>query len=322
MARPGARLAGVVSASALAMLFLAPPAAAEVSQVSGGAIGFSASVSLFGGPANKAGPAPTVTLPSGGGPPVKASEQQTEARFGPAVIFSSGAITVSTEGSLGATGSATSSTDIQNVNRSASEVFTAQRLQSSCKATETEASGSTTVAGGTLITAENNIDDDNDDTKVTIPNNPAPNTEHQGTIETVGDRFRAVFNEQIPQAGGVTVNAYHLYLLGPTAVGEVIVGQSRCGVNTGGGSSGGGDGGGSSGGGGGSAASGGGAGSGSSGGSGASGAGAGSGSSGGGSNMPKTGIDVLPLTVVGSEMVAGGVAAVIWAGRRRRWPRR
>lgn len=317
-----------VSATALTTLFVAP-ASAEVSQVSGGALGFKASVSLFGGPANTAGPLPAVTLPAtGASPAVTASEPQSEARFGPAIIFSSGTITVRTEGTLGASGSATSSADVRNANRSGQEVFTAERLQSSCTASESGASGSTTISGGTLITAENNVDDDNDDTKVTIPNNPAPNTEHQGTIETVGDSFRVVFNEQIPQAGGITINAYHLYLLGPTAKGDVVVGQSVCAVNSGGG---GGEGGAPGGGGGGDASGGtsggsgsggsGGAGSGS-GGSGSSGASGSAGSGGSGSNMPKTGIDLLPLTVVGSEMVAGGVAAVLWASRRRRWPRR
>ena len=309
------RLAAVLSVGALTTLFAAP-ASAEVTQVSGGAFGFRASVSLFGGPATPLGPAPTVTLPSSGASPaITASEPQTEARYGPAIIYSSSAVTVSTEGSLGANGVATSSADLRNVNRSTQEVFTAERLQSSCRATETGASGSTTVTNGKLRVSEGNPEVDGDDTDITIPANPAPNTEHQGNIEAVGDKFRAVFNEQISQAGGVTVNAYHLYLLGPTAVGEVIVGQSVCAINASAGGGGGGGGGSSptsttvAGG----------------GGSGSSGSASGSGSSGsagGGSNMPKTGLDVLPLTVVGTELVAGGVAALVWAGRRRRWPRR
>ena len=313
----------MVCATASTMLF-APPAGAQVSGVSGGAFGFKASVSLFGGPANNAGPLPTVTLPSSGAtPPVTATEAQTEAKFGPAVIFSSGAITVSTEGSVGAGGSATSSVDIRNVNRSLQEVFTAGRLQSSCRAGDSGASGSTTMTGGLLRTSEGaDLDGEGDDTEITLPNDPAPNTEHQGAIETVGDTYRIIFNEQIPQAGGITVNAAHMFLLGPTAVGELIVGQSVCAVS-GGGSTGGGGGGtttttagsGSAGGG-----SGGSGGSGSTGGSGGSGGSAGS--SGGAGNMPKTGFDALPLAVVGSEMVVGGVAAVLWGSRRRRWPRR
>ena len=301
----------VVCAAALTTFFVSP-AGAEVSQVSGGAFGFKINVSLFGGPVNNAGPLPSVTLPSTGATPaVTASELQTEGKFGPAIIFSSGGITVSTEGKLGADGFATSSADIRNANRSQQEVFTAQRVQSNCRATESGASGSTTLSGGVLRTSEGDPDVDDDDKNVNLPNNPPPNTEHRGTIESVGDAYRIIFNEQIPQAGGITINAAHMFLLGPSAVGELIIGQTVCSTAAGAGSGGAGAGGASptsttvAGG--------------ARGGSGSSGSTSGTG---GDSNMPKTGLDVLPLTVLGSEMVAGGVAAVIWAGRRRRWPRR
>jgi hypothetical protein len=304
----------VVCATALTTFF-ASPAGADVTQVSGGAFGFKINVSLFGGPVNNAGPLPTVTLPStGASPAVTASEPQTEGKFGPATIFSSGAITVSTEGKLGADGSATSSADLRNVNRSQQEVFTAQRVQSNCRATESGASGSTTLTGGVLRVSEGDPDVDGDDTNVTLPDNPPANTEHRGSIEAVGDTFRIIFNEQIPQTGGITINAAHMFLLGPSAVGELIIGQTVCSTAAGAGSGGGGGGGSSptsttvAGGGG--------------GGSGGRGSTSGTGGGGDSSNMPKTGLDVLPLTVLGSEMVAGGVAAVIWAGRRRRWPRR
>jgi hypothetical protein len=310
------QLAAVLSVGALTTLF-AVPASAEVTQVSGGAYGFRASVSLFGGPANTAGPSPTVTLPSNGASPaITASEPEGKAQFGPATIFSSRALTVSTEGTLGPNGSVTSSADIREENASGQEVFTAARVQSSCRAAESGASGSTTITGGELITSEGNPDVEGDETKVTIPSNPAPNTEHRGTIEAVGDSFRIVFNEQISQAGGVTVNAVHMYLIGPTAVGDLFVGQSVCAVNAGGGGGGGGGSSPTT-----TVASGGGRGTGTSGGGSTPGGGS-PGSGGGGSNMPKTGLDVLPLTVVGTELVAGGVAALVWAGRRRRWPRR
>lgn len=44
----------------------------------------------------------------------------------------------------------------------------------------------------------------------------------------MGDTFKYVFNEQVVANGAITVNADHQYLLGPTAVGEFIIGQSRC----------------------------------------------------------------------------------------------
>jgi hypothetical protein len=126
----------------------------------------------------------------------------------------------------------TSSAKVTNVNKSTQEVLTAPTVTSTCTASSSGASGSTTLTSATLITSEGaNLDIDSDDTVVQLPANPAPNTSYEGKIETVGDTFRYVFNEQIKNAdGSITVNAAHQYLLGPTAVGEVIVGQSRCGI--------------------------------------------------------------------------------------------
>ena len=162
-------------------------------------------------------------------------------QFGPAVIFSSGKLDVSTQGTPG--GSVTSSAPVSNVNTSEQEVLTAASVSSTCTASATGTTGSSTFTGATLVTSEGNPDADGDETKVTIPASPAPNTTHTGSIEAVGDTFRYVFNEQVRSAdGSITVNAAHLYLLGPTAVGELIIGQSRCGITaaTGTGSGGGG----------------------------------------------------------------------------------
>lgn len=313
----------MLSVSAVTILLLAPPTGAEVTQVSGEAVGYESNIGLFNGPPTRKGPAPKVTLPAGGSAqPVTATEPEGLAQYGPAIIFSSGRLRVSTQGTLGANGSVTSSADIENQNRSEQEVFTAARVQSSCKADESGGSGSTTLQGGTLRVSEGaDQDSEGDDTNITIPTNPAPNTSHRGQIETVGDSFEVTFNEQGSDAGGFTVSAMHMKLLGPTAVGDLWVGRVRCSVNGSGGGTGGGGTGGSSTTTGGSSATtttrGGSSGGGSSGG-----GSSGSGSGGGGSNMPKTGFDTLPLTVVGTEMVAGGIAAVLWAGRRRRWPRR
>ena len=321
--RPAGPFAAVLFASALTMLLIAPPAGAQVTQVGGSAVGYKTEIGLFGGPKTVRGDEPKVTLPAGGSPqPVTADRPSGLAQYGPATIFSSGPLRVSTQGTLGPGGSVTSSAEVQNQNTSGDEVFTASRVQSSCKAEESGASGSTTIQGGILRVSEGNPDVDGDDTNVTIPTNPAPNTEHTGTIEAVGDNFRIIFNEQIPQAGGVTINAVHMILLGPSAVGDLWVGQVFCSVNGGGGGTGGGGtGGGDTGG------RGGGSSSttttrGSSDGGSSGGGSSGSGSGGSGTNMPKTGFDTLPLAVVGTEMVAGGIAAVLWAGRRRRWPRR
>jgi hypothetical protein len=110
----------------------------------------------------------------------------------------------------------------------------AQAISSTCTASQTAQSGSTSVTSGKVTTSEGaNLDSDADDTVVQVSANPAPNTAIEGKIETVGDTFRAVFNEQQTASGSITVNAVHMYLLGPTAVGELIVGQSRCAATAG-----------------------------------------------------------------------------------------
>ena len=210
--------------------------------VGGGAYGYLISVSLFGGAPGTRGPTPTVTLPAAGSAtPVTDTAPSARGQFGPAVIFSSGKLDVSTQGTPG--GSVTSTATVANVNASEQEVFTAASASSTCTASATGTTGSSTFTGATLVTSEGNPDADGDETEVTIPASPAPNTTHTGSIEAVGDTFRYVFNEQVRSAdGSITVNAAHLYLLGPTAVGELIIGQSRCGITaaTGSGGSGGG----------------------------------------------------------------------------------
>jgi hypothetical protein len=61
---------------------------------------------------------------------------------------------------------------------------------------------------------------------------PPVNYTRSGTIDHVGDRWRIVLNEQIENPdGSLTVNAAHMFLLGPIAVGEMIIGSSTCGVH-------------------------------------------------------------------------------------------
>lgn len=70
-----------------------------------------------------------------------------------------------------------------------------------------------------------------DETYVTLPSNPAPNTVFQGQIESVGDTFRYIFNEQVANPdGSLTVYAAHLDLVGPTAIDDVFIGRVNCGV--------------------------------------------------------------------------------------------
>ncbi len=217
-------------------------AQADVTAVRGSAYGLSCTASAFGMSCAPRGPTPTVTLAAdASNSPQTARAASVRADAGPATVFSSGQLDVSTQGTLGPSGSVTSSTNIANVNASEQENFTAANLASTCTASETALTGSTTITGGTLQT-----DNGDDDPSNTIPNHPpvtvtlagapAPNTTYEGHLHigNTTDNFRWVFNEQIVNAdGSLTVNAAHQFLLGPLATGNLIIGQVVCGVTAG-----------------------------------------------------------------------------------------
>ena len=219
------------SAMVLSAFWQRQVADAQNSELTGSAYGHFADVTLFDGQQPVAGPAPTVTLPPGGGDET-ASAPSASVVYGPANLFTSGPLTVATEGTAG---SVTSTATIDTINTSGQEIFTADNLASTCTASEGEVSGSTTVTNGTVITEGGDPDVEGDETVFTIPTDPPPNTAVEGTLApAVNDTFRYVFNEQIENPdGSITVNALHAYLLGPTAEGDVIAGQVVCGVGTG-----------------------------------------------------------------------------------------
>jgi hypothetical protein len=222
-----------------------PSGAVITLAVKGSATGYLSNVSLFGGPYSQRGPAgtpgcdatsttacsPSVELPITGGNPSATDVDGATAQYGPAIIFSAGQMDVSTQGTTGFTGSVTSSASIQNVNKSGQEVFTAAAASSTCTASQAGVSGSTTITNGTLQTSEGDPNVEGDETVVPIAANPPANTSYNGVLEGVGDSFRYVFNEHVRNLdGSITVYAAHLYLLGPTAVGDLFISKSECGV--------------------------------------------------------------------------------------------
>jgi len=244
------------------------------------------------------GPEPAVTLPAAGAdPPLTATAATGRAAYGPAEIFTSGKIDVSTQGTTGASASVKSSASITDVGPGP---INATGASSTCSASQSGVTGSAAITAGRLTTSEGaNLDSDADNTVVDMPANPAPNTSFNAKLESVGDTFRVVLNEQMTSAGSITVNAIHMYLLGPTAVGEAIIGQSRCSLTT------------------------------STAGGGAGGGGAVSGGSGG--SVATTGNEALRLFAFALVLVAGGSTTTFWAngrwGRRRpmrptSWPKR
>ncbi len=229
-------VAAAMLSSAIVLIGVAQGAAhAEVTQVEGSAYGvyFNYSVEDYdgdpqtGGPYIR-GPEPTVTLPPGGSAvPITATHGWFYSH-----IFSADQIDVSTRGKTGSTGLVSSSTNIQNVNYDAISEFTADKVSSTCIATEADtSSGSTTITNGELIVDVGNPDVQGDETVIQVPTNPPPNTRYW-VLNAWGDDIRYVFNEQIvdPADGSITVNAVHEYFWGPNTFGELIVGQSVCGV--------------------------------------------------------------------------------------------
>ena len=234
--RLGPRRRSIVAALACSAMLVAGigvrPASADVAAVRGSAFGYFTNVSLFGGPYSTRGPDPSVTLPSTGSVvPIVGAAPTGLAQYGPAVIFESGPLAVKTQGTTGLNGSVTSSASVVGLPNGPSPILH-QFMNSTCRATEAGNTGSTTVVARVVL-------DDPDDTTVgepgenivVVPHNPPVNTEYYGTIANVHDNFRIVFNEQTTNPdGSLTVNAAHMYLLGPVALGDLIIGQSVCGV--------------------------------------------------------------------------------------------
>ncbi len=239
---------------------LPPPPGRRVAAVKGVALGYHAdNISLFGGAQPNAGPTPTVSLPPGG----TATDPTGLVKYGPATLFTSDQIAVSSSGTVGEDGSASSSTNILHVNSadsqpsSGSEIFgyppdppnPRTSVASTCTASATGVSRTTAITNG-ILRVDSGWDDgdliypepaalaggtdEHDEVNVLIPTNPLPNTEYTGHIHLSGtsvDNWRIVFNEQVTNPdGSFTVNALHQYFLGSILLGDLIIGQSVCGV--------------------------------------------------------------------------------------------
>ena len=94
-----------------------------VTAVQGSAFGYWADgVSLFGGAQADTGPTPTVALAAdASNSPAAATAATGLVAYGPARLFTSDTITVNSTGSLGTSGSVTTTSDIQNVNYAATQ---------------------------------------------------------------------------------------------------------------------------------------------------------------------------------------------------------
>jgi len=166
-----------------------------------------------------------VALPAGGADPaVTAADPTGKAQYGPAAIYESGEMKVSTQGTATSSTSSASAADV-----GPSQVQ-AKLASSTCSSTNGDLKGSATFTGGTvrISLGPDQDETETDDVVVPIPDNPAPNTSFDGVIENVGDKFQVIVNEQEVTASGIIVNAVHLKLLGAIAVGDLVIAQSRC----------------------------------------------------------------------------------------------
>ncbi|HEX8771762.1 MAG TPA: hypothetical protein VF711_13425 [Acidimicrobiales bacterium] len=235
---------------------------AQVPEVSGDAFGYYTSVSLFGGPPGPTGPDPIVTLPAKGSDgPITATAPSGVAKYGPATIFggqwpigievapASGPLAVSIEGKPGPGGSVTAKSGIYlhptpapatcsgeqpgSMNCKSPGGFgpvvpnTGDSLEATCSASEQGVTGSTKIVNGTVATSTDESGEPKDTEP--IPENPPPNYTKTGQITNVHDNWKTVYNEQIIDPdGSITVNAIHMSLLGPIAIGDEILGHVRC----------------------------------------------------------------------------------------------
>jgi hypothetical protein len=243
------------------------PAGALVTGVAGSACGYYTNVGLFGGPPGVLGCgqsntdptstswSPQVTLPTGGSSSAVTGSDPDGAiaQYGPAEIFSgqypnaandpsqtapsppSGPQDVSTQGTPTG-GSVTSRASISPGTQGTADPtqprgigpgpVIADAVSSTCTASETGVTASTTITNGILVlTTDSN---GNPATTLAVPTNPPVNFTRSGQITNVGDNFTVVYNEQVTSGDSITVNAVHMYLLGPTARGDMVVAQSKC----------------------------------------------------------------------------------------------
>lgn len=238
---PSFGAAPVLAAAAVFVVGAASASAANtVTAVTGSALGYTTTnITLFGGAQNPVPPTPSVTLSSdAANSPQTGSTTTGVIVYGPATLFTSDAIAVSTKGSLGSSGSVTSTADVKDVNHAStqtstgSEQLTAPDISSSCTANASGTTGAVTVTSGTVATNTNSSG--TVVSSANVPANPAPNYSVNGQISlsaTDTETFTDIFNEQTVSGTTLTVTAVHEVLHGPTAKGDVYIGQSVCGTN-------------------------------------------------------------------------------------------
>ncbi len=204
-------LAGAVAAS-FAVVLSAPPAAAEVTAVDGGAFGVQVGVSLLGISTTLVA-TPSVSLPPTGGGPLTSSLASVNL---PGVL-STGLLNTSTEGgNLNShAGFATSDASVVDVNVLAGLV-TADAIATTCTSNGDGSTGSTTLTGASVAGVGSLAVNPAPNTTLTIPGVATITLNEQTRTDTVG------------VISTITVSAIHVHLSGVLATGDVYVSRSMC----------------------------------------------------------------------------------------------
>jgi hypothetical protein len=106
-----------------------------------------------------------------------------------------------------------------------------ESVRAECSASKTGVSGFSTFTNSHFAAATDAGGAPLKEATADIPAKPPVNDTRSGVVTNVGDVFAVVFNEHIPNRdGSLTVNAVHMYMFGPTAVGESIRAQVTCGT--------------------------------------------------------------------------------------------
>jgi hypothetical protein len=236
------KAAGV--AGALASVALAAPA--QAGSPVGAACAYRSSVSLFGAPptvrgcgqttppGDAASASPDVALPPGGSatPLVAVDTNGARAVYDVAVLFGGRFVadnTVPPSGMLLA--QTVGTTAVQSVALATSvgpQPFYARSVLATCTASPAGKVLIAQLTDAVVVTSTDRFG--NPRTSASVPKTPPVNYTVPYIINNVNDHGVMVFNERIDNAdGSTTLNAAHMYLQGPHAVGDMVIAQARCG---------------------------------------------------------------------------------------------
>jgi hypothetical protein len=243
-------LAATTALVAGTLAWSVPASPAHAGIVTGSACAYRSSVSVFGGPATVRGcgqtmppgdagsASPEVVLPPEGSttPLVAVDHDGARALYGPATLFggrfvqaSAGQHTVPPSGPLTAqTVGASTVQSVATANAVGPQPFYARSVVAACTAGTRGKTLTVQLADAFVVTTTDFFG--NPRTTVSVPRLPPANYTVPFTINNVGDHGTLVFNERLDTPdGSTTVNAVHMYLKGPIAIGDMVIGQARCG---------------------------------------------------------------------------------------------